>query len=48
MQFFCIRVVPKRMNFATFSRDLVATSKLLSSFRPAFWWRDLTTQLVFS
>jgi hypothetical protein len=44
IQFSFITVVPKDLNFATFSKDFLPVSKWW--FCPAFWWRDLT--IVFS
>ena len=39
MQFRLVNVVPKQMNSATFSKDLIAV--LTSQFCPAFWRRDM-------
>jgi len=46
MQIWFVTVIPKHLNFATFSKDLLAISKLL--FCPAVWWQDITIYLVFS
>jgi hypothetical protein len=37
---------PNYLNCATFSKDLLAVSKLW--FRSTFWWRHTTIHLVFS
>jgi hypothetical protein len=39
-------VVPKYLNFATFSKHLLAI--FMSQLCPAFWWRDSNIYLVFS
>jgi hypothetical protein len=46
MQFWSVTVVLKYLNFATFSKDLLAFSILL--FCPVFWWWDTTIYLVAS
>jgi len=43
IQFLC--VVPKYVNYTTFSKNLLAMSELW--FFTAFWWRDITMFLVF-
>jgi len=45
-KFWSVTVVPKYLNFATFSKDLLTIFKL--RFRPAFWWQDTTICLLFS
>jgi hypothetical protein len=41
-----VTVIPKYLNFATFSKGLLAIFMLW--FCPAFWWRDINMYLVFS
>jgi hypothetical protein len=45
-QFWFVTVVPKYLNCATFSKDLLAI--FMSWFCPAFWWQDSNIYLVFS
>ena len=44
MQFRLVNVVPKQMNSATFSKDLIAD--LTSQFCPAFWRRDTNIHIT--
>jgi hypothetical protein len=45
-QIWFVTVVPKYLNCATFSNDLLTI--FLPWFCPAFWWRDSNIYLVFS
>ena len=44
MQFRLVNVVPKQMNFATFSKYLIAL--MTSQLCPVFWWRDMNTHIT--
>jgi len=46
MGFGFVTVVPKYLNCATFSKDVLVT--FIFWFCPAFWWRDMPKYLVFS